>query len=110
MRYNINAMNKKYIVHLVEEERAHLEGIVKKGQSAAYKIKHANILLKVDENSHGWTDEKAAEAFSVHKSTVAVVRRRFTEEGLEAALERKTKIYGRRVRSGSTELMASRDR
>ncbi|MCI5123014.1 MAG: helix-turn-helix domain-containing protein [Candidatus Electrothrix sp. AR5] len=90
-------MNKKYIVYLQENERRSLENIVNRGQSAAYKIKNANILLKVDQNSYGWTDEKTAEAFSVHKSTVAVVRRRFVEQGLDGVLGRKVKVYGRRV-------------
>ncbi|CAK8711708.1 hypothetical protein KKHLCK_00710 [Candidatus Electrothrix laxa] len=80
-------MNKKYVVLLQEKDRKILEDIVKRGKSSACKIKNANILLKVDENSDGWTDEKAAEAFSVHKSTVAVVRRRFMEQGLDGVLE-----------------------
>ena len=90
-------MNKKNIVYINNEERERLENIVKKRKSSASKIKHANILLKVDDNSYGWTDEKTAEAFSVHKSTVAVVRRRFVEEGLDGALERKVKVHGQRV-------------
>ncbi len=100
-------MNKKYVVFLQEEDRKILKNIVNRGQSAAYKIKHANILLKVDENSYGWTDEKTAEAFSVHKSTVAIVRRRFTEQGLEGALERKVKVHGRRVWGENAELISS---
>ncbi|WP_279512406.1 hypothetical protein [Candidatus Thiosymbion oneisti] len=40
-------MNKKYIVRLTEEERAQLSELVNKGQAAAYKIKHANVLLKI---------------------------------------------------------------
>ena len=83
------AMNKKYVVLLEEDDRRSLEDIVKRGKSSAYKIQNANILLKVDENTYGWTDEKAAEAFSVHKSTVAVVRRRFMELGLDGVLERR---------------------
>jgi hypothetical protein len=62
---------------------------VKKGKTAAYKIRHANMLLKVDADRSEWTDEKTAKAFSAHKSTVARIRQRFVEEGLEAALNRK---------------------
>ena len=40
-------MNKKYIVRLTDEERKELEEFVAKG-AAAYKIQHANILLKAD--------------------------------------------------------------
>ena len=41
-------MNKKYIVRLTAEERKYLEDFVSKGKRSAYKIKHANILLKAD--------------------------------------------------------------
>ena len=51
-------------------------GIVSTGQAAAYKIKHANILLSVDVNGWDWTDEEAAKAFSCHRHTVANVRQR----------------------------------
>ena len=102
-------MNKKYTVNLSDNEREDLEYIIGRGHNAAYKIKYAYILLKVDETSHGWTDEKAAEAFSAHKSTVADVRRRFTEQGLEAALERKTKVHGRRVWPEKAEITSLQD-
>ena len=41
-------MPKRYIVRLSEEERQELQDLVSTGQAAAYKIKHANILLSVD--------------------------------------------------------------
>ncbi len=82
-------MNKKYIVRLTDEEREYLNELVSKGKSAAYKIKHANILLKTDADDSGWTDEQAAVAFSAHRNTVAGIRQRFVEEGLESALGRK---------------------
>lgn len=82
-------MNKKYIVRLTDEERKQLEGVIAKGKAAAYKIKHANILLKVDAEKERWTDEEIAEAFSVHPKTVVNVRQRFVEQGMEVALNRK---------------------
>ncbi len=82
-------MNKKYIVRLTDEEREYLNGLIKKGKAAAYKIRHANMLLKADADASGWTDEQIAVAFSAHKSTVAGIRQRFVEDGLEAALGRK---------------------
>ena len=42
------AMNKKYIVRLTDEDRAQLTELTRKGQAAAYKIRHAHILLKAD--------------------------------------------------------------
>lgn len=82
-------MNKKYIVRLSDAERGLLKEMVRKGKAAAYKIKHANILLKSDADGPGWTDEETAEAFGCHVNTVKNVRRRLVEHGLEAALERK---------------------
>ncbi|WP_133512223.1 helix-turn-helix domain-containing protein [Candidatus Thiosymbion oneisti] len=82
-------MTKKYIVRLTAEERALLTELVNKGQAAAYKIKHANVLLKVDADGPNWSDAQAAEAFSCAPRTVFTLRQRFVEQGLGAALERK---------------------
>lgn len=82
-------MNKKYTVRLTEEERQMLLDLVAKGNAAAYKIKHANILGKVDADGAQWTDEITADAFSCHANTVRNVRQRFVEQGIEAALNRK---------------------
>lgn len=82
-------MNKKYVVCLTADERTLLENLISKGKAAAYKIKHANILLKVDADGSDWSDEETAEAFGCHANTVRNVRQRLVEKGLEAALERK---------------------
>jgi len=81
--------NKKYIVRLTDEEREGLEAMVKKGRVAAYKIRHANILLKADADGPGWTDVRIAEAFGCHPRTVENVRRRIVMQGLDAAIARK---------------------
>jgi len=82
-------MNKKYIVRLTGDERSELENLVKKGKAQAYRIKHANILLAVDANGPGWTDEQTRAAYRCHLNTVINVRQRFIEQGLEAAMDRK---------------------
>ena len=82
-------MNKKFIVRLTEAEGAQLQELVSKGKAAAYRIKHANILLTIDAEGPNWTDAETAEAFGCHSNTVRNVRQRFVEQGLEAALERK---------------------
>jgi transposase len=82
-------MNKKYIVRLTSDERSELDNLVKNGKTQAYRIKHANILLAVDADGPGWTDEKTAEAYRCNLNTVTNVRQRFVEQGLEAALNRK---------------------
>lgn len=84
-------MDKKYIARLQEEERAALMGLVSKGEALAQKIKHANVLLKIDADGPNWSDAPAAEAFSCAERTVFGIRPRFVEQGLEAALERKAR-------------------
>ena len=58
------------------------------GKAAAYKQRHARILLKTDQGEQ-WTDAKIVDAFDVNVSTVERLRQRFVEEGFEAALQRK---------------------
>lgn len=82
-------VNKKYIVRLSKRERARLEDMVARGRTAAYRIRHANILLKADAAGPGWTDERIADAFGCHVNTARNVRQRLVEQGLEAALEQK---------------------
>jgi len=81
---------KKYVVALTSEERRQLEGLIKKGKVAGYKIRHAQMLLKADQGQEGpgWPDQQIAEAFGAHLTTVECLRKRLVEEGLEAALER----------------------
>jgi len=43
-------------VHLSEEEHEYLNGIITEGKTAAYKIKHAHILLKADAEGPNRTD------------------------------------------------------
>ena len=80
---------KRFIVGLTSEEREQLEAVVSKGKGAAYRIKHANILLAADENGPNMKDEDIAKSFRCHRNTVANVRQRFVEQGLDAALDRK---------------------
>lgn len=86
-----NVPKKKYIVTLTTEERTYLRDLISKGKSAALKQRHARILLKTDQGPEGehWTDEAIQRALDVHPATVERLRKRFVEEGLEAALKRK---------------------
>lgn len=83
--------NKRYVVRLTEGERRELVSLVRRGKTAAYKRIHAQVLLKADEGRQGpaWTDDEIAEAVEVHGNTVANIRQRFVEQGLEAAINRK---------------------
>lgn len=82
---------KKYIVRLKAEERTRLKKLVGAGKAAAYRIRHANILLGVDESEPAakMTDIQAAKAFGVSVRSVESLRKRLVEEGLDAALDRR---------------------
>jgi transposase len=82
---------KKYTVTLTAEERQQLHDLVTTGKAAAKKLAHARILLKADaaEGGPSWDDQRIADATEVSTDTVARVRQRFVEQGLEAALTRK---------------------
>jgi len=81
----------KYIVELTSEERKELSELVSKGKAAARKITHARVLLQSDTSADGpsWTDIQISEALGVHINTIHGIRRRFVEDGLGAALDRK---------------------
>lgn len=80
---------KKYIVRLSDDERQQLNALVRKGKTAAYRIKHAHLLLKADADGENWTDERIAATFGCHRRTVENIRLRLVTQGLDAALERK---------------------
>lgn len=82
---------KRWMVRLEAEERRRLEQLVRRGKAAAYKIRHANVLLAVDGSEAGprLSDEQVARTLGVAVRSIEYLRRRFVEEGLEAALERK---------------------
>jgi hypothetical protein len=88
----------KYVVRLTEDERSSLLELIDKGKAAARKIKHANVLLKIDAEGLNWGDVQAAEAFCCSPRTVFTIRQRCVEFGLDAALERKPREQAPRER------------
>jgi transposase len=78
--------NDKHEVHLKEEERRKLLGIVSKGRNKAIVIQRSHILLKVDE---GKTDAEISQVLYVSEQTIRRIRLRFAQAGLQAALEDK---------------------
>jgi transposase len=84
-------MKKKYPVILSDTERDELKRLIATGTAPARKLTHARILLKADESAEGagWVDEKVADAVEVSQPTVARVRKQYSEEGLEPALNRR---------------------
>lgn len=81
----------KWIVRLEAEERSRLEQLVRTGKAAAYKIRHANVLLAVDESGAGpgLPDEQVASVLGVAVRSIESLRRRWVEDGMDAALGRR---------------------
>jgi transposase len=84
-------MKKRFVVKLTLDERSRLEGLIKRGREAAYRRRHAEVLLLVDEGEHGpkLIDRVAAERTGFSRRTVEQIRERCVTEGLDSALERK---------------------
>ncbi len=84
-------MKKRYVVRLSAEERVHLEGLINRGREAAYRRRHAQVLLLVDEGDWGprYTDLEAADDVGFSRQTVENIRQRCVTEGLDSALERR---------------------
>lgn len=84
-------MKPRYRVTLVDSEREELERLTKTGKTSARQFLYARALLLCDtaEGRHAWTVERTAEALGVTPRTIEHLKKRFVEQGLEAALERK---------------------
>jgi putative transposase len=93
-------MAKRYIVTLTETERAHLLTLIKKGKVSARKLSRAHTLLQAEA---GATDEAIAAALHLGIATVERIRKRFVEEGLEAALSERPRPGGQRKLDGRQE-------
>ena len=76
-------MAKRYRVTLTDDERERLEGLTRKGTASVRMVRRAQTLLLAAE---GRTDEEIVEALRIGVSTVERTRRRFVEEGPDAAL------------------------
>lgn len=74
---------KCYHVQLTTTERTRLLGLLRRGTHPARQLMRARVLLLADENR---LDDEIAEMVQVSPSTVARLRKRYAQEGLEAAL------------------------
>jgi len=84
---------KIYVVKLTAEERGELDGVVRKGKAAGWKIQRAQVLLKCDQGrgGPGWIDQRIADAFGCTRQSVENWRKQAVEQGPLSLLERKTR-------------------
>ena len=94
-------MEKRYRVTLTESERDDLRKLVRVGKAAAQKLVRARILLLADQAEGGSSkaDPEIVESLGCGRASVERVRKRFVEEGLEAALTPKPsqRVYERKM-------------
>src|SRR5271157_4031477 len=84
-----DAEMKKYKVTLAKEERENLEVITRKGSHQSQRVVNALILLNCDEgefNERRARGEDVANVLRISLRKVDRVKKRFVEDGLEAAL------------------------
>ena len=81
-----------------------MKTLIQKG-GKGYRIRHAQILLKLDQRPENktWTYDRIKDAYGASRSTIAGIAKRFVTQGLEAALGRKKQENRRRKVTGDVE-------
>ena len=84
-------MSPRYRVTLTQEERKELEAMTRRGKTHARRFIHARALLLCDAGADGpaWNVAAVATALGVTSRSIEHLKKRFVEDGFEAALERK---------------------
>jgi transposase len=85
------AMSPRYRVTLTEQERKELEALTRRGKTPARRFIRTRALLLCNASTDGpaWSVADTAAALGVTSRTIEHLKKRFVEDGLEAALERK---------------------
>lgn len=92
----------KYIVALTIEEREFLSGLASKGQHKSQKILNSLILLDCDTGdfqTNRSTNQEIAKVLNVSMKKIDRVKKRFVEEGLDIALDKRKadRIYTKKA-------------
>ena len=90
----------KYKVKLTESERTCLNEVSHRGKLSVRTVKRALALLKADE---GLGDREIADVLLINAATVARARKRYVEEGFEAAINDRPRPGRERKLGGNQE-------
>ncbi len=84
-------MSPRYRVTLTKEERKELDAMTRRGKTHARRFIHARALLLCDAGVDGpaWNVADVATALGVTSRAIEHLKKRFVEDGLETALDRK---------------------
>ena len=97
---------KKSRVELTAAQREELLHMIATGKASARELTHARILLKADQGPEGpgWSEAQIQQALDISAATVARVRKRCVEHGVqEAILPAPAQRMRRRRLDGSQE-------
>ncbi len=95
-------MNVRWIVELLDDERAELRDFLSGGSAQVQKVKRAQMLLSADA---GTSDDEIATNVGVGVSTVYRTKQRFVEGGRERALNDEPRPGAARKLSGKEEAL-----
>lgn len=91
----------RYTIKLTQDEVEELMEIINKGSHSSHTFRAAYVLLNCDEGafSDKATNEQISKILKIGMRTVDRIKKRFIEEGMEAALERKpsSRVYEKKI-------------
>ncbi len=93
-------MEKLYTVDLLNEQRWLLQQVISSGTWSARMVNRAHILLQAEA---GASDPQIASSLRVGRSTVQRTRRRYVQDGFDAAMNERPRPGGRRKLDGKQE-------
>lgn len=87
----MNCAPNQYPVYLSNQQRQELEAVCRHGHAPAKKIQHARVLLLADHNrlDGHLVETEIAHMLGLHRNTVSRIRRRFVQQGMAPAVNRK---------------------
>jgi transposase len=88
------------MISLSDEERAEVEGFLRRGTVKARVNTRARILLK---SAEGWSLQQCVETFGVSQATVSNVRQRYRVEGIAGVLKDRQQTQRRQALDGTGE-------
>ena len=97
-------MSKHTKLYLTDEQRSHLENLIRSGSAPARTQTKARILLMTDRNSDlVHRDAEIAESIMVNVATVGRTRRAFLSKGMDAVLYDRPRPGGKPKITGDVE-------
>ena len=75
-----------FVVNLTDEDRAYLNRLIRRGKTSARSLTRARILLMADE---GYSNKEIVEILKTTKPTIVQIKKRYSQEGLDSAINEK---------------------